>query len=117
MSPRGTRVLSGLFTLWGAAQLALPEQLLHVLAPGRPHPPLWLVRVLGVRMLVQYGLVVRAPDQRIVAASAVVDGLHAASMLLVAARSAGRRRIPLISAAIAGAASLGSLAGMPRTRR
>jgi hypothetical protein len=117
VSRRGTRVLSGLFALWGAAQLAFPEQLMHALAPGRPHPPPWLVRVLGVRMLVQHGLVVRAPEQRIVAASAAVDGLHAASMLLVAAGSAGRRRVPLISAGIAGAASLGSLGGMPRSRR
>jgi hypothetical protein len=114
VSRRVTRVVSGLFGLWGAAQLAFPEQLLQAVAAGRPQPPPWLVRVLGARMLVQYGLAVRAPDRPVLAGSAAVDGLHAASMLAVAATSARHRRVALISAGIAGTGSLAALRGIPR---
>src|SRR4051812_50116103 len=64
-------------------------------------------------MLVQHGLVVAAPDRPVLAGSAAVDGLHAASMLAVAATSARHRRVALISAGIARAGALAPLPGIP----
>jgi hypothetical protein len=88
------------------AQLAFPEQLGRALAPDHPQPPTRLVRLLGGRILAQYAVVIAAPDRPVVALSATVDGLHAASMLLAAATMPAYRRVTLISAGVSGAAAV-----------
>ena len=42
---------------------------------------MWLVRVLGARLLVQHGAVLVAPGRRLVRIGSAVDLLHAASMV------------------------------------
>jgi hypothetical protein len=103
---RVTRAVSGALAAWGLAQLAFPEQLVRALAPDHPQPPTWLVRLLGGRILAQYAGVIAAPDRPVVALSATVDGLHAASMLLAAATMPAYRRVTLISAGVSGAAAV-----------
>jgi hypothetical protein len=106
---RVTRVVSGVLAAWGMAQLAFPEQLSRALAPDHPQPPTWLVRLLGGRILAQYALVITAPDRPVVALSATVDGVHAASMLLAAATMPSYRRVSLISAGVSGAAAVAGM--------
>ena len=115
---RVTRALSALFATWGAVQLAVPERVVRTLSArtGRSRRS-WVVRLLGARMLAQHAVVIAAPDRPVLALSSAVDGLHAASMLLVAARSTGYRRVSLVSAGIAGAAALAGLLGAPRAQR
>jgi hypothetical protein len=67
----------------------------------------WVARVLGARVLVQTVVMVARPDRRVFAASAVVDGMHAASMVALAAEADRYRRVALVSAA---AATLSALA-------
>jgi hypothetical protein len=114
---RVTRVVSGGLAAWGAAQLAFPEQLVRALSPVRSGPPTWVVRLLGARMLAQHAVVVVAPDRPVVALSAAVEGLHAASVLVTAAVMPSCRRAGLVSAGIAGAASLAGMLAMPRAQR
>jgi hypothetical protein len=102
---------------WGAVQLAFPEQVLAALAPHRPQPPTWVVRLLGGRMLAQYVGVAVAPERTVVALSSAVEGGHAASMLLLAAARPASRRVGLVSAGIAGGATLAGLLVAPRGRR
>jgi hypothetical protein len=102
---------------WGAVQLAFPEQVLAALAPHRPQPPAWVVRLLGGRMLAQYIGVAVAPDRQVVALSSAVEGGHAASMLLLAAVRPARRRVGLVSAGIAGGAALAGLLAAARAPR
>jgi hypothetical protein len=107
------RVLAGGFAVWGLAQLAFPERLVHAVAPGRPQPPRWLVRLLGGRMAAQYAVLAVAPTRPAGALSATVDGLHAASMLVVAMSRPSYRRVGLVSAGVAAA---GSMTGVLSTR-
>jgi hypothetical protein len=99
---------------WGAVQLAVPGRVLAGLAPHRPRPPEWVVRVLGGRMLAQYVVVAMAPTRPAVTASAAVDGLHAATMLLLAAAQPASRRAALASAGIAAGAAAAGLLSAPR---
>jgi hypothetical protein len=79
-----------------------------VLAPG---PVLWLAtaqrpsrrarrvaQVLGIRHLIQAALTAAAPEPAVLAVGGQVDGVHAASMLLLAAVSRGGRRAALTDA-------------------
>ncbi|MCU1606191.1 MAG: hypothetical protein JWP46_2656 [Modestobacter sp.] len=114
---RATRTVSGVLAAWGVVQLARPGQLVRTLSPDRPGPRLWVVRLLGARMLAQHALVITAPDRPVVALSATVDGIHAATMLLTAATMPAYRRASLVSAGVAGAASLAGMLAAPRAQR
>jgi hypothetical protein len=73
----------------------------------------WLVRVLGARLLVQHGAVLAAPDRRLIRVGSAVDLLHAASMVpLVAAPQYGRAA--RASGAYAAAYAAAGLAVAPR---
>jgi hypothetical protein len=100
----------------GAANLLLltrPDAVLSALSVPPPGPPRWVVRLLGARGLVQQAAVVIAPTRRLVLGGAVVDGLHAATMVLTAAVSPRHRRAAGISAAAATASALLAVATAP----
>lgn len=79
-------------------------------------PATWLVRVLGLRVAAQAGveLASRTPDA--LTASAIVDGLHAASMLPVLASSRYRRPALLSGGLAVASASVLVLAGRREAR-
>jgi hypothetical protein len=60
-----------------------------------------VIRVLGARQLGQALLTILAPEAKVATAGAVVDGLHAVSMLGLATRSTPWRRPALVEAVVA----------------
>lgn len=60
-------------------------------------------RILGIRQLLEAGLLRRHPERRWRLAGAAVDATHAATMLVVAARDARHRRLALANALVAAA--------------
>ena len=107
------RALSVLRAAWGLFLVAKPEPVLAVLAPRSSSPRLdtAVLRVLGVRQVVQAGLTALAPTKGVLVLGAGVDALHAASMVGLAGLDAGRRRAGLLDACVAGSfagASLGA---------
>ena len=78
---RLTRLLAGLGVASGIALIARPQQVVDRIAPAFPASRLWLVRVLGGRLLVQHGAALAVPDRRVVRAGSAIDLLHAASMV------------------------------------
>ena len=86
----------GLAAVRGAANLALRPgsgRGRRRRGPRRRPPARWLVRLLGVRVVLQQLVVLTAPTRRS-CSGAVVDGLHAASMLAAAWRWPQYRRPP-----------------------
>jgi hypothetical protein len=97
-----TRLLSGAGAGWGLALLARPRTVVAALCPEYPESRLWVVRVLGARLLTQHTAVLTAPEGPVVRAAAVVDLVHAASMVPLLALPR-YRRAALISGGIAAA--------------
>lgn len=96
--------------LYGLALLAAPGP---VLTAGAGQPPsrrdCAVARVLGIRHVTQ-AILTAAAGGRAVAPGAVVDSLHAASMVALAAAQPRMRRAELADAAVAGLlAGLGGL--------
>ena len=87
MDPRRatTRALAVLGTASGVALLARPQRVVDAVAPAFPRERLWLVRVLGARLLLQHGAVVLEPHRVLVRTGSALDLLHAASMVPFAA--------------------------------
>jgi hypothetical protein len=113
---RLTRLMAGLGVASGVTLLARPQQVLDRLAPAFPASRRWLVRVLGVRLLVQHGAVLVLPDPVLVRAGSAVDLLHAASMVpFVASPQYGRaaRMSGALAAAYAGLALAVAPAPLP----
>ena len=107
-----TRALAGAGGLWGLALLARPRAVVRALCPELPGDRIWVVRVLGARLVVQHALVLSAPEPPVVRAAAAVDLLHAASMVpLLGSRR--YRRAALISGGVAGACSAAYAAVTP----
>jgi hypothetical protein len=104
---------------WGAAMVIAPGLALRGLG-GRPRRTATvIVRLLGVRHLVQSTLTWLRPTDRTIAVGAAVDATHAASALAAAALGAHRRTTLASAAAATGWAALGvaELAPTPRARR
>jgi hypothetical protein len=78
---RLTRLMAGLGVVSGGVLLTRPQQVVDRLAPAFPTSRRWLVRALGVRLLVQHGAVLAVPDRPLIRASSGVDLLHAATMV------------------------------------
>jgi len=76
-----SRVLAGLSGLWGLALLVRPRLLVGALGSEFPESRVWVVRVLGARLVVQHAVVLASPTRRTIRAAATVDLLHAASMV------------------------------------
>lgn len=99
-------ILSLIRAAFGISLLVRPQ-----LAAGQLHVPLdrraaLLARVLGARHVLQAALVGGRRSQRL---GAAVDGVHAISMLAVAAADQGHRRVCLTNAGTATALALAGL--------
>ena len=94
------RTAAGAGLAAGAVLLVRPEQALARLAPGYPRDRRWVVRLLGARLLAQHAAVLAAPRPVVLRAAAVVDLLHAATMLPLV-RSPRYGRAARISGAVA----------------
>ncbi len=99
---RSIRLLSGVGAVWGLALLTRPRRVIAALCPEFPASRLWIVRVLGVRLVAQHAVVLLAPEAPVVRIASAVDLLHAATMVLPLA-SARYRRAALISGGVAAA--------------
>jgi hypothetical protein len=78
---RLTRLMAGLGVVSGGVLLTRPQQVVDRVAPAFPASRRWVVRVLGVRLLVQHGAVLTVPVRPLIRASSAVDLLHAATMV------------------------------------
>jgi hypothetical protein len=76
-----TRLLAGLGIATGVTLLARPQQVVDTVAPAFPRDRVWLVRLLGARLVAQHGAVLAVPERRLVRVGSAVDLLHAASMV------------------------------------
>jgi hypothetical protein len=83
VSPRDalvrTTAAAGVAT--GLVLLTRPEQAVAQLAPAYPRHRLWIVRLLGARLLGQHAAVLAVPRPPVLRAAAAIDLLHAATML------------------------------------
>ncbi len=110
---RAVRAATSVPAAAGAVLLTRPRQVLRLVAPGEPEPPLAVVRVLGGRLVVQHLLVALRPTRRRLLAGAVVDAAHAASMVPAAALWPAHRRQATASGALGAASALAALALTP----
>jgi hypothetical protein len=110
---RAVRAATSVPAAVGAALLTRPRQVLRLVAPDEPGPPLAVVRVLGGRLVVQHALVALRPTRRRLLAGAVVDAVHAVSMVPAAALWPAHRRQAAASGAVGAASALVTLALVP----
>jgi hypothetical protein len=95
----GGRALAAIRASYGVALLITPGTVIYLATgrfPGRPARR--VAQVLGARHLVQAGVSALAPLPGVLAAGAGVDGLHAASMVMLATVSRDMRRAALTDA-------------------
>ncbi len=101
----------------GVALTVRPAQIAAAAAGAGQPAPRWLVRILGVRSLVQGAVTSASPTWPVVAGGVLVDSAHAASMVPLIAASPRYRRAAAISAAVAllgaGAGALAARAEPP----
>jgi hypothetical protein len=109
-----TRLLAGLGAASGVALLARPQQVVDRLCPELPRDRVFLVRLLGVRLLLQHGAVLLEPHPVLVRAGSAADLLHAASMVPFAASARYGRAARLSGALAAGYAGV-AMAFAPRS--
>ena len=76
-----TRLMAGAGAGTGLVLLARPQRVVDAVAPAFPRERVWLVRVLGARLVAQHGAVFVAPGPRLVRLGSGIDLLHAASMV------------------------------------
>ncbi len=93
---------------WGVALATVPDRILGLTQPERPDTPVAsrLLRVLGVRHLVQAGVEALAAAPAVHYLGAAADGLHALSGVGLALLDPRWRRAALIEGAIASAFGL-----------
>jgi hypothetical protein len=94
---RKVRTTAAVRAVWGTVLLLLPERLLS--AGGdrpTPAPAVTVVRVLGLRHLLQAGVAAAVPTGPVAGLGALVDTAHASSCVGVAAWSPRWRRAALI---------------------
>jgi len=97
---------------WGLLQLATPGLVAdRVLRVPLDHRAEVVARVLAARQVLQAGLLLRTPTAATLSVGAGVDGLHAASMLALAALNARRRPPALLDASIAAAFAVSGVVG------
>jgi hypothetical protein len=111
-----TRLLAGAGAATGLVLLARPQRVVDAVAPAFPRDRLWLVRLLGVRLLVQHGAVLASPTPRLVQLGSAVDLAHAASMVpFVASPRFGPAA--RLSGGLAATYAAVALAAAPRSQR
>src|SRR4051812_50098164 len=89
-----TRLVAALAAASGLAMALRPEQIVDRLCPEFPRSRLWLVRVLGGRLLLQHGAVLAAPHPRVVRVGSGGDLLHAGGMVPFVGSPPYRRAAP-----------------------
>jgi hypothetical protein len=114
--PSGARLLAGAHVAQAALLLAQPPDVLRRISGAHGVPPSWIVRVLGARTLTQAVAEARWPSSTVLRLGALVDLLHAASMLAATRIWPRYRRAALASAGSAGASALAG-ALLVRSRR
>jgi hypothetical protein len=114
---RLTRLVAGTGVGAGLLLLARPQQVVDAVAPEFPGDRLWLVRLLGARLLAQHGAVLAVPDARLVRWGSAVDLLHAASMLPFVAAPRYGRAARISGALAAGYAALGAVGAVGASSR
>jgi hypothetical protein len=95
------RACGGTHAVLGAVLTSRPSEVARVAAGKHALPPLWVVRVLGIRLLAQGLAELARPTAGVLNCAAGVDAIHALSMIGVAA-TARHRRVALVSGAVAG---------------
>jgi hypothetical protein len=103
---RSTVCLTGTTGALGIMLLVWPNAAAAFVAVPFRFRVTWVARALGARVVAQTVIMVARPDRRVFAASAIVDGLHAGSMVALAAVADRYRRVALASAAAAGLSAL-----------
>jgi hypothetical protein len=108
--PLSVRLISAVRASYGLALLCVPGPMITALAGGPVSGRvLTVARVLGVRQLAQGMICGLAPVRELVEAGVAADGLHGASMLVLAGAEPRLRRALLaetvIAAALASAAA------------
>lgn len=101
---------------WGAVLLARPDSIR--LGRAATSGERAVIRVLGARHLMQAVFLLRRHDDRAAEVSAAIDGVHAASMAVLAAVRSSTRIPALISLAMSGGFGLAtSLCRWPPSAR
>ena len=108
-----TRLLASLGAGWGLTLLARPRATVDRLCPEYPRSRVWVVRLLGARLLAQHAAVLAAPGGRLVVAASGIDLLHAATMVPLL-REPRYRRAALISGGVAALSAAVFPAAAPR---
>jgi hypothetical protein len=98
--------------VWGAALVTVPDRVLGLTQPDRPNTPVAsrLLRVLGVRHLLQAGVEAFVTTPTVHYLGAAADELHALSGIGLAVLDRRWRRAALIDSAIA--STLGAAAAL-----
>lgn len=102
----GGRLLAGAHLGLSAVLLAQPPAVLRSVVGTQSVPPSWIVRVLGIRTLLQGVVEGSSPRSNVLRVGVFVDVAHAASMLAAALVWPRYRRAALASAGSAGASAL-----------
>jgi hypothetical protein len=105
-----TRLLAALGVASGLALLLSPQRVVDAIAPAFPRERVWLVRVLGSRLVAQHGAVLATADRRLVRLGSAVDLAHAATMVPFVASPRYGRAARVSGALAAAYAALGAAA-------
>jgi hypothetical protein len=97
------RALGGVDVALGVTLVARPAAAGRVASFGGTPPPVRIVRLLGARYAIQGGALLARPETETGAASALIDALHAASMLAACVLVRRTRPAAATSAAVAAA--------------
>jgi hypothetical protein len=107
------RALAATGIAWGGLLLARPRLVAGLVSPEFPPDKDWVVRLLGARLVVQDSALFLAPTRGAAVAGAVVDGIHALSML----PWLGNRRYRRAAAVSGGVAAVGAVSAGVLARR
>lgn len=100
-APRLLQAVAAGSAVYGALLLAVPRAVVAAVGAGSTPPPTFVVRGLGARQLGQGLALLVRPRASTVAVSAVVDGVHALTMVAAAVRWPRYRRAAVVSGAVA----------------
>lgn len=109
--------LGAIQTCIGVALLVRPQAALNAFAAPDTRAARRIARILGTRLTVQGTTIGLSGSKAIIDAGGVVDAVHAASMLAVAARGGRWRRAAAASAVLAATAALASRHAAPEQHR
>jgi hypothetical protein len=97
-----THLIAAVTTAVGALALSSPRRLSRLAAGSAAAvPPAWIVRLLGIRYLMQAAAEFARPTRTVWRASSAIDDLHAATMVAAAFTWPSYRRLALASGVLA----------------